>query len=316
MEPFRTMLLAADFSENSKEAFRAACSLAVEDKTKLFVLHVVEPKWGPNEPVRRGEQTGEPDGDEPDEARREALRQQMREVYAPGHPIDVEYRVKKGDAAAEILRMAQEIASDLIVMGTHGRTVLRRLLSGSVATAVLRGARCPVMALRSTDDPQAAQEIRVIVHPTDFSEGSAAALRVARSLARDRGARLILLHIAPIHVVLEGGMTAELNVGHLRDALDEAREIVEGPDLKFPVETWFSQGAAAEGILRVATEIGCDLIVMGTHGRTGLGRLVMGNTAESVLPEATCPVMIVKAYPPASIPTLNPAAARQAVTAI
>ena len=69
----------------------------------------------------------------------------------------------------------------------------------------------------------------------------------------------------------------------------------------FPVETWFCRGAAAEEIVRVAREIGCDLIVMGTHGRTGLERLLMGNTAESVVPEADCPVMIVKA--PQDVPS-------------
>ena len=108
--------------------------------------------------------------------------------------------------------MADEIGADLIVMGTHGPTLLRRLLAGSVATAVLRGARSPVMALRFAEHPHAAEEIRVIVHPTDFSEGSEAALRVARSLACDRGARLVLLHVAPLYNFLEGGMAAELGV--------------------------------------------------------------------------------------------------------
>jgi nucleotide-binding universal stress UspA family protein len=316
MTPFRTILFAADFSESSKQAFHSAWSVAVKDKTRLFVLHVIEPNWGPTEPVRRSRQTSELNGAEPDEVGREALRQQMREVYTPGHPIDVEYCVREGDAAAEILRMAHEIDCDLIVMGTHGRTLLRRLLAGSVATAVLRGATCPVLALRSADRSHALTRLRVIVHPTDFSHGSDAALRVARSLARDRGARLVLLHVAPLHVVVEGGVTAALDVNDLRDALEAAREIVDGPDLKFPVETWFSQGAAADEIIHVAEEIRCDLIVMGTHGRTGLGRLLMGNTAESVLPETNCPVMIVKASEPVSSPTANSSAARQVVPAV
>ncbi len=76
--------------------------------------------------------------------------------------------------------MAEEIDSDLIVMGTHGRTGLRGLLAGSVAIAVLRGARCPVLALRSAEHPRETKEIRVILHPTDFSVDSEAALKVAR----------------------------------------------------------------------------------------------------------------------------------------
>ena len=63
------------------------------------------------------------------------------------------------------------------------------------------------------------------------------------------------------------------------------------------METWFSRGSAAEEIVHVAKEIGCDLIVMGTHGRTGLSRLLMGNTAESVLTKAGSPVIVVEALP-------------------
>ena len=61
----------------------------------------------------------------------------MRDVYAPFHPIDVEYRVKKGEPAQEILRMADEVEADMIVMGTHGLSPMHRLLTGSVAAAVL-----------------------------------------------------------------------------------------------------------------------------------------------------------------------------------
>jgi len=304
MQPFRTILFAADFSENSKEAFRAACSLAVENQTRLIVLHVVEPDWVPEEPVHFG-QPIVPSFAARDEGRHEALKRKLGEVFTPSHPIDIEYHTREGDAPAEILRMADEIGSELIVMGTHGSTGLRRLLAGSVATAVLRGAHCAILAIRPHVRPLQAEEVRVILHPTDFSEGSQAALRVARSLARECGARLILLHVAPSAVFVKGAMTAELDPGDSVDALETARELIDGPDLKYPVETWFSRGPAPEEIVRVADEVGCDLIVMGTHGRTGLGRLLMGNTAESVLPEANCPVMIVKASQRVSAPTLD-----------
>jgi nucleotide-binding universal stress UspA family protein len=79
------------------------------------------------------------------------------------------------------------------------------------------------------------------------------------------------------------------------------------------VETRLSQGDAPDQILRTAGEVGADLIVMGTHGRTGLGRLLMGNVAESVLPEANCPVLVVKTPERVSPPTSDRPAA-QAVT--
>ena len=94
------------------------------------------------------------------------------------------------------------------------------------------------------------------------------------------------------------------------------RERIDGPDLKYPVETWFSRGFAPDEIVRVAAEVGCGLIVMGTHGRTGLGRLLMGNTAESVLPEASCPVMIVKACASRSSTTADQAVSRHTADAL
>ena len=100
----------------------------------------------------------------------------------PNRSIDVDYQTSEGDAAAEILRKSQEVGSDLIVMGTHGLTGLRKLLTGSVATAVL--ARCAVsgVSARSGSRSPEGEEIRAILHPTDFSAGSEAALRVARRL--------------------------------------------------------------------------------------------------------------------------------------
>jgi nucleotide-binding universal stress UspA family protein len=242
------------------------------------------------------------------------MKEKLHDAYAPSDPIETEYRIEEGHASETILRAAQEIGCDLIVMGTHGVTGLKRLLGGSVALAVLRGAQCPVVAVRVGVHPRDGQQTHVILHPTDFSASAEAALQVARSIARISGARLILLHVAPFTVAVEGGLTAEFDVSYAPDALEMVRERTEGPDLKYPVETWFSRGEAPDEIVRVADEIGCDLIVLGTHGRTGLGRLLMGNTAESVLPEASCPVIIVKS--PTNVPaeSSHSSGAKKAVT--
>jgi nucleotide-binding universal stress UspA family protein len=149
MQRFATILFAADFSKNSKEAFGAACSLAVENKTRLLVLNVVEPNWVPEEPVYYGQQSVQFHAAEPDQSRHEALRRELREVYAPDRPIHVDYQTREGEAAVEILRTAEELGCDLIVMGTHGRTGLSRLLMGSVAESVLSKASCPVLVVKA-----------------------------------------------------------------------------------------------------------------------------------------------------------------------
>lgn len=292
MKPFQTMLFGADFSEGSREAFRAACSLAVPGQTRLHVLHVIEPHLVPEEPVPYGQAAQFYDANAGG-GRDATLLRRMREMYAPDVPIDVEYHIGEGEAAAEILRLAGRLQPDLIVVGTHGRTGLSWLLAGSVATSVLRGAQCPVLALHRPERPHKAEDIRVILHPTDFSEGCEASLRVARALARDLGARLVLFHVVP-YGFYANEMTVPVDPGVYREALDEERQLIDGPDLKYPVEVRLARGDAAEEILRSAAELDCGLIVMGTHGRTGLSRLLMGSVTEYVVPRADCPVLAVK----------------------
>jgi nucleotide-binding universal stress UspA family protein len=199
--------------------------------------------------------------------------------------------------------VADAIEADLIVMGTHGRTGLRRLLAGSVAATVLARAHCSVLALRAGQGEPKADALQVILHPTDFSKASEAALKVARALARDHGARLIVLHVVPLDPYVDGRLAAEIDTRDYQHSLDVMRIRLDGPDLKHPVETRLVRGFEAEEILREAQDFACDLIVMGTHGRTGLGRWLMGNTAQSVLPKADCPVLVVKSPPGEAIPT-------------
>jgi nucleotide-binding universal stress UspA family protein len=304
MQPIRTILFAADFSENSKQAFQSACALAVGNQTRLVVLHVAEPNSVSRQPVHHGHQSVQFDRAQPDEAEQQSALQRLGALYIPDHPVQMEYIATQGDAAEEILRKARELGSDLIVMGTHGRTGLRRVLAGSVAVIVLRSALCPVLALRAVEQPRKASEIRVILHPTDFSVDSEAALRVARWLAREHGARLIVLHVAVLEDLLAGTPAAEVDQLY-RKALEDVRKRVEGPDLKHRVECMLRRGYAAEGILQTAEELASDLIVMGTNGRSGLRRLLMGSVAEHVLAKADCPVLVAKAGQHASAPTSN-----------
>jgi nucleotide-binding universal stress UspA family protein len=315
MTPFRTILVAADFSERSREAFRVACALADETKTRVFVLHVSERVPVAEQPVAFGE-LGMPVAlPRSGFAHEEAIGERLRAVYTPNRPIDVSFRVGQGEPAEEILRAAAEVGADLIVMGTHGRGGLRRLLAGSVAEAVLRRAACPVLALHAPNDqPATARPIEVILHPTDFSEQGESAMGVARALARDCGARLVLLHVAASEILLEGMVVSATESAINRKALDEIRDRLDGPDLKFPVQAIVKEGDAIAGILRAADEERADLIVMGTHGRTGLERLLMGSVAEGVLRRASCPVLIVK-RPPRKAAAPEPAG-RRAVTVL
>jgi nucleotide-binding universal stress UspA family protein len=128
--------------------------------------------------------------------------------------------------------------------------------------------------------------IRTIIHPTDFSEPSQYALRLACSLASDAGARLLLLHVVPTSLAAEKRGFGE--------ELGEELNRMKMPKTHLPVERRLEEGDPVTRILGIAEEESCDLIVMGTHGRTGLGRILMGSVAEQVMRKATCPVLTVK----------------------
>ena len=139
------------------------------------------------------------------------------------------------------------------------------------------------------------QRFRVILHPTDFSECSEAAFPVASALARDHDARLVVLHVAPGEPDPVETVEGAWEVPAIdRDAVEERLRRVRVPGGGVPLEHRLGDGDVVEGILRVAEETRCDLIVMGTHGRGELGRVLMGSVAEAVVRRAPCPVLSLK----------------------
>lgn len=145
--------------------------------------------------------------------------------------------------------------------------------------------------------------IRTILHPTDFSECSEPAFHVACALARDYNARLLLLHVIPPPMIVYGGgpvpaenwPSAEEVEAKLRQLQDHAHRV--------RAETQVLEGDPVDMILRATQETHTDVIVMGTHGRTGLGRLLLGSVAESVIRKAPCAVLSVKPHAARAEPT-------------
>jgi len=136
--------------------------------------------------------------------------------------------------------------------------------------------------------------IRTILHPSDFSRGSNFAFEFAQALARDYSARIVVMHVVepPTALAVEGALVfqPEINWQSLRQRLSECCP----SDSRIPVEYVVVEGGIATEILRMAQDYKADVIVIGTHGRTGLSRLVMGSVAEQVLRRAPCPVLTVK----------------------
>jgi nucleotide-binding universal stress UspA family protein len=139
--------------------------------------------------------------------------------------------------------------------------------------------------------------IHKILHPTDFSERSETAFRLACTLARDNNVPLVLLHVHSPFVAYGDGLVAALPPEYTSGLREELRTL-DPHDARVVIERHLVEGDPAMEILRMAREADCDLIVMGTHGRTGLGRLLMGSVAEAVVRKAACPVLTIKTPTP------------------
>jgi universal stress protein A len=144
--------------------------------------------------------------------------------------------------------------------------------------------------------------IRSILLPTDFSECGNYALSYAASLARSFGASILCVHVIEPMVPTVGysGMTEPLPIADIADQLEDSaeRELLKLAECEecagLQVEELIVHGEAASEIVRVAKERSVDLIVVSSHGRTGLGRILFGSTAEAIVRHAPCPVLVVK----------------------
>lgn len=138
-----TVLYATDMSEVSSGAFPFACSLARDHGAKLIVLHVIPSgthQFLTLAQLGQGETAEQFEND---------IRRELQRHYPAPEQVLVDYKLGKGDPAASITKVAEEMACDLIVVGSHGRTGLSRVLIGSVAEHVVRTARCPVLVVKT-----------------------------------------------------------------------------------------------------------------------------------------------------------------------
>lgn len=226
--------------------------------------------------------------------------------------------VLAGRAPAVILGAIESTACDLVVMGTHARPWHQRLLLGSTAEAVLRTSTVPVFIVRNTALVQSPLQLTRLLFPTDFSAASAAGEEWTWALASHGVKDIVLVHVIenPLLDVYE----PDKAVFDLQRIMEESRQqpprsakpywdhayrvaqeklshlrqqLLGAPAHASQVEIQVSEGPAAEGILKIGGEKAPDVIVMATHGRTGVRRLMLGSVTEKVIRTAVCPLLAV-----------------------
>ena len=297
----RRILFPTDFSRRSERSLDMALELADRFGAELHMLHaIVLHADDPNDPAHLF-----PDPEE--------IRRRLEEIADRRMATSLERRAERGativrarrrgiSAAPVILEHADDIGADLIVMSTHGRRGIEHILLGSVTEEVVRLAPCPVLTVRSDAEVEEVPTIRSILVPVDFSDHAGVALSHARELADSFGATLDVLHVfeRPIHPeIYLGGMpleTPEFTAveGSLKEALETFAREASGPAVETSVHV--REGRAVPGILDFAAEAGSDLIVIATHGLTGMAHVLLGSVAEKVVRRASSPVLTVKPF--------------------
>ncbi|MFQ5568152.1 MAG: universal stress protein [Rhodothermales bacterium] len=285
----KRILFPTDFSECAEHAFSQAAHLAEKFEAELHVLNVVVPRAkDPDNPMNYLEQV---DFSVPFDA--------VAGGRAEGELRVIHDQETSYSEATGILDYADRHHIDLIVMGTHGRRGLGRMLLGSVAEEIVRLASGPVLTVCSKAEAGGNKPIRRILAPVDFSDSTRSALAHAGELAAAYDAHLDLLHVIT-DVTLPGvyGVqsvsiaTPEVKM-RVRQALRDEMEAA-GSGISYDVHVVV--GVPARDIVDFAAQQGTDLIVIATHGRTGLRRLVMGSVAENVVRQALCPVFTCKSF--------------------
>lgn len=287
-----TLLVATDFSVAAEAALDVAIGLAREVRAKVHVVHAFELPY-----VGFSDSVSFPISDLAERIRARAETDLAACVAKrSGTGVEVVARLEEGDPREAVVEAAQELAADLVIMGTHGRRGLPRALIGSVAESVVRTCARPVMVVR-VPRPVAGPFVHILV-ATDFSEPSRRALDVALDLARMHNARISLLHVWSLpkfgYAEALTWPIAELESaarGALGDLLASTTKV------HARTEALLRQGNESTQILETAEKSGCDLVVMGTHGRRGLPRLMLGSVAGEVIRRSPVPVITV-GHPP------------------
>lgn len=288
-DPLRiqTILVPIDFSEESYRALDFAVPLAQRFGATVHVVHVYE---------------GTPD---PEVARRLVERVEQR---CGVHPGDPECHLRSGKPFQELNSAAKELKADLIVIASHGHRGFKHLMLGSVAEKIVRHSECPVLVVReATRGPiRTATEgivLERILVPVDFSECAKEGAKYASVFATQVGADLLLLNVTspPNYTAADPNIvppdwpqlleTARLAAA---DRLDEMLNFL--PLVGISAETQVAVGTPIEELVSATARPDIDLVIISTHGYTGLRHVLLGSTAEQLVRLAHCPVLVVPSH--------------------
>lgn len=298
----RTIIVPLDGSENAEQSLPYARALVQRSGGSLLLVSVVDI------PVEFGAwsmASGGTYGIDLDKWQHES-ETYLSHVAGEQGDIATQTVVRLGSAAAEIREAARSVDNPVIVMTSHGRTGASRLFLGSVGSKLVREADCPVLVVRIQEQPAAtAPSFDRVLIPLDGSafseEGLSQAVNVFGRNLTPHLLRVVEIPTIPTAGITDGGIA--LNYGLVEEYLDATRDsanqyiqtmIARLTADGHTVTGEVTQGRVADEIQKASDAHQADAIAMATHGRGGLGRLVLGSVAERVLHESTRPLLLTR----------------------
>ena len=283
MGKYSKILVAVDSSASATHALRESFKLAVNEKSWITVTSVAPPYEGDIE------LTGVRDI-------RVALRKPCEEILAEAEHIAEDERAliktvcEEGEPYERIVDLAETKNCDLIIMGRRGQSHIERVLVGNVTSRVIGHTDKDVLVIPL----EATVGWKKILIAIDGSSQSEAATARTIEFGRSYGGELVILSVVdvPAEFHAEAPQVVEQLIAKARGYVDAAKKQAEAAGLK--AETVVREAETYEAIVELAQAQKADIIVVGSHGRTGLKRLLMGSVTEMVIGYAPCPVLVVQ----------------------
>jgi nucleotide-binding universal stress UspA family protein len=301
MAEIKQILCPVDLSDTSRHALEHAFAFARWYRARVTVLYVQ------NVPLPAMLPDGIPvvDASALPPLRPEDVAEDVRRFAGSASGADqnaADVVVAEGSPAREILRHAEDRRTDLLVMGTHGRSGFEALFLGSVTEKVLRSTHVPVLTVPPAVERVQAVVYKTILCPIEFSDPSIRAMEYAFTLAQETGARLILLHVIEQFIdTPQPGALSRFNLEQYRQHLEEEARARLRSAVPEDARVWCTPeervlwGKAYRVILEIADQEKAEVIVMGVHGKGALSRRLFGSTTHHVIRQAHCPVLTLRA---------------------
>jgi nucleotide-binding universal stress UspA family protein len=276
----RNILYATDFSDASMRALPCAAGIAKKLGASLYLCHIVEPSALVNSAPGAAPGLYE-------RMRNQATSELASLAHSPElKDLDAKTMVGTGAIGDALPNVVVKNKIDLIVMGTHGRTGVRRLLLGSAVEAVCRVATCPVLTVGPSLSPNLATAFGRILFPTDLSEDSKRILPHLRQVAEEYQSEITILRVMPEELATNPD-AANLAEPIRRSMIDTLERELAGMKVEFMI----GFGETVETVLRTARAKKIDLITMGIHNAFLPGVQLRSSTAYRIMAGAHCPVL-------------------------